>query len=559
MFVPRPACTYLLGGREPSEADASSELASSAAEFQSVADAEMADALQRAAMEIGLEWIAPPHPEHSRLDNWFLGNQSMCWHSPCTNSPGKTVSSSRGFLPPATAHSASHNTPTPGTSGVTPLRPLVESFSDWLNLPNPSRWLLRTIRLGYAIQFARHPPWYRGVLITLVRGESAAVLDAEIAVLLAKDAIETVPSAEIKKGFYSPTSLYPRRRVLSWALHKLPFKILTLNHILTCVRVQDWFVAIDLKDAYFHVLILPRQAVSAVYLRRSGLSVQGFSLRALPVAQHLYEGSGSCPCPSQGSGDVVLNHLAHLGLWVNWEKSKLSPAQSILSRGHAAGPDAHETAAALASYPSPEMGMAPRHTGWDAVYNGRAASGVWTGPRLLWHINCLELLTVLLALKRFRNLVHGKHVLIRTDNTATVVYINHQGGVRSFRMSQLARHLLLWSQHRLKSLRATHIPGKFNRVADSLSRRNSLGGERERRHYVNTDVFGVSLGSPITSELKKTGVFGVSSGKRHNPEPRYVVEEQMPTGKHVRTNKAQHVTFPTPCKPDNGPPGIPGI
>ncbi len=37
-------------------------------------------------------------------------------------------------------------------------------------------------------------------------------------------------------------------QVLKWALHKLVFKI----------QPQDWFAAIDLKDAYFHVLILPR-------------------------------------------------------------------------------------------------------------------------------------------------------------------------------------------------------------------------------------------------------------------------------------------------------------
>ncbi len=30
-------------------------------------------------------------------------------------------------------------------------------------------------------------------------------------------------------------------------------------------------------------------------------------------------------------------------------------------------------------------------TGWGATCNGQAASGLWTGPRLLWHINCLEL------------------------------------------------------------------------------------------------------------------------------------------------------------------------
>ncbi len=33
-------------------------------------------------------------------------------------------------------------------------------------------------------------------------------------------------------------------------------------------------------------------------------------------------------------------------------------------------------------------------TGWGATCNGHAASVLWTGPRLLWHINCLELLAV---------------------------------------------------------------------------------------------------------------------------------------------------------------------
>ncbi len=43
--------------------------------------------------------------------------------------------------------------PSAGTSGV-PLVPLARSLGAWLALPSPSRWLLRTIRLGYAIQFA---------------------------------------------------------------------------------------------------------------------------------------------------------------------------------------------------------------------------------------------------------------------------------------------------------------------------------------------------------------------------------------------------------------------
>ncbi len=108
--------------------------------------------------------------------------------------------------------------------------------------------------------------------------------------------------------------------------------------------------------------------------------------------------------------------------------------------------------------------------GWGATCNRQAASWLWTGPRLLWHINCLELLAVHLALRQFRPLLQGKHMLVHMDNTAAVSYINRQGGLRSRRMSQLAHHLILWSQTRLKSLRAVHIPGELNRAADALSR-----------------------------------------------------------------------------------------
>ncbi len=112
-------------------------------------------------------------------------------------------------------------------------------------------------------------------------------------------------------------------------------------------------------------------------------------------------------------------------------------------------------------------------TGWGATCNGQAASGLWTGPRLLWHINCLELLAVHLALRQFRPLLLGKHVLVRTDNTAAVSYINRLGGIRSHR----TRHLLLWSHTQFKSLRAVHIPGQLNRAADALSRQLTFPGE----------------------------------------------------------------------------------
>ncbi|MGL6081453.1 MAG: hypothetical protein ACRC4N_02965, partial [Gammaproteobacteria bacterium] len=63
----------------------------------------------------------------------------------------------------------------------------------WGSLSGASQWLLRTIWLGYAIQFARRPPRFRSILETFVRDESAAVLRAEVVSLLRKDAIESVP------------------------------------------------------------------------------------------------------------------------------------------------------------------------------------------------------------------------------------------------------------------------------------------------------------------------------------------------------------------------------
>ncbi len=179
----------------------------------------------------------------------------------------RTQTPLRNALPSESGPCAPLRCPTAGTS-VAPLVPLVRSLGAWLALPRPSRWLLRTIRLGYAIQFARHPPKFRGVRFTSVLSKDAPVLRAEVAVLLAKDAMEPVPPAEMKSGFYSPYFIVPKKggglrpildlRVLNRALHKLPFRMLTQIRIFQCIRPFDWFAAIDLKDAYFHVSILPR-------------------------------------------------------------------------------------------------------------------------------------------------------------------------------------------------------------------------------------------------------------------------------------------------------------
>ncbi len=388
------------------------------------------------------------------------------------------------------------------------------------------------------------------------------------------------------------SSTNPGLRLLNRALHRLPFKMLTHRRMIKCIQPRDWFAAIDLKDAYFHVSILPRHRPFYGLRPRVGRGSTGSSPSGSPCPPVSSRRSRRVPLPRYGkwaSGsstvssmartreqlcdhrDLVLRHLSQLGLRVNWEKSKLSPAQRISFLGvelHSVSMTARLTeeraqsvlnclssfggrtvvplkqfqrllghmASVAAVTPLGLLHMRPlqhwlhsrvprwawrrgalrvnitqecrrsfspwtdlaflragvpleqvsRHvvvttdassTGWGATCNGQAASGLWTGPRLLWHINCLDLLAVHLALRQFRPLLLGKHVLVRTDNTAAVSYINRMGGIRSRRMSQLARHLLLWSHTRLKSLRAVHIPGVLNRAADALSRQLTFPGE----------------------------------------------------------------------------------
>ncbi len=69
---------------------------------------------------------------------------------------------------------------------------------------------MTTVRWGYTLQFAQRPLGFRGVLATTVRSEDAQVLRAEVMNLLEKGAIEIVPPAQSKSGFYSHYFLVPK-------------------------------------------------------------------------------------------------------------------------------------------------------------------------------------------------------------------------------------------------------------------------------------------------------------------------------------------------------------
>ncbi len=143
--------------------------------------------------------------------------------------------------------------------------------------------------------------------------------------------------------------------------------------------------------------------------------------------------------------------------------SKAPGAYGIRNCSNAARVALYETTSALVTLPSPKMGMVPLYivspllqpldgpclsTGRGAhrtsvlaccCHNRSLQHGLgrymqWAGS--LWALDgaptalAHQLPRAVDALQQFRPLLLGKHVLVRTDNTAAVSYINRLGDVR---------------------------------------------------------------------------------------------------------------------------------
>ena len=112
--------------------------------------------------------------------------------------------------------------------------------------------------------------------------------------------------------------------------------------------------------------------------------------------------------------------------------------------------------------------------GWGAHLENLTVSGNWTDQEKLLHINVLELKAVFLALKSFQNRILDKRVLIATDNATVVSYLNKQGGTHSWDMCLLVWRIMAYCNPRNILIRARHIQGCLNVIADSLSRKDKI-------------------------------------------------------------------------------------
>ncbi len=113
------------------------------------------------------------------------------------------------------------------------------------------------------------------------------------------------------------------------------------------------------------------------------------------------------------------------------------------------------------------------------------------------------MLAVCQACQFFLPDIRGHHVLVCSDSRSVVSYINHHSGLVSKRLCTLVNNLLVWAQNNLRSLKATHVPGKMNQGTDMLSR-NNVSSEEWTLHSLAVqriwEVFGKACVDLFASE-----------------------------------------------------------
>ena len=226
-------------------------------------------------------------------------------------------------------------------------------------------WVQEVLHRGYQIPFlCSPPPLALPIQFTSYEPHSLRfkALKESIESMIQKKAIELVPHPNT--GFYSRMFVVPKatggwRPVIDLSpfnrsVDTTKFRMETPRSVLEALLPEDWFVAIDLKDAYFQV---PMHQKSRKYLRFVwqgqvfqfrvlcfGLSTapQVFTRIMAPISilahkkgyrMHRYLDDWLIVASSQArvleARDWILMTCQQLGLLVNFKKSELEPTQSI--------------------------------------------------------------------------------------------------------------------------------------------------------------------------------------------------------------------------------------
>ena len=100
------------------------------------------------------------------------------------------------------------------------------------------------------------------------------------------------------------------------------------------------------------------------------------------------------------------------------------------------------------------------------------------------HINVLELETVHVAAELWGKAWSGKHIMVRSDNSATVSAIN-KGTSRGPELMLIVQKLFWLSVRYGFKLTASYIPGPLNVLSDRISRLHTPCAAMEAKSFLN--------------------------------------------------------------------------
>jgi hypothetical protein len=107
--------------------------------------------------------------------------------------------------------------------------------------------------------------------------------------------------------------------------------------------------------------------------------------------------------------------------------------------------------------------------GYAGLLDGQWFQGLWPPSWMAFNIAIKELFPIVLAIRLWPSVLTDRRLLVLSDNEAVVHIINNQTS-KDKQLMSLIRTLTVSLMQNNVILRAKHVPGKTNVIADALSR-----------------------------------------------------------------------------------------
>ena len=245
-----------------------------------------------------------------------------------------------------------------------PLTGRLKYFTSTWEKVTQDPWVLQVVQ-GYQIEFMKQPVQLVPARMPSLTPTLETVLDQEVQELLNKEAVHLVKQPVVTEGFISSLFVVPKKdagnrpvvnlKPLKQYITYEHFKMEDIHMLRDLLKLGDWLVKIDLKDAYLTVTIWINHQKYLRFLWKDSMlefACLPFGLASAPRVFMKLMKPVVALLRQQGirliiylddilimaeSSDLVLhqaalalNLLESLGFIVNYEKSHLVPTQGLL-------------------------------------------------------------------------------------------------------------------------------------------------------------------------------------------------------------------------------------